>query len=59
MKVVDVPVDPSARQSRLLKIVPMSLYYRAGVEFINPDSTQLEAFCATFGGVPDRTFGTP
>lgn len=36
-----------------------SLYYRAGVEFINPDSTELEAFCAAFGGVPDRTFGAP
>ena len=30
MKVVDVPVDPNARQDRLLKILPMSIYKGAG-----------------------------
>ena len=28
MKVVDVPVDPNARQDRLLKILPMNIGYR-------------------------------
>ena len=27
MKVVDVPVDPNARQDRLLKILPMRTFY--------------------------------
>jgi hypothetical protein len=31
--------------------------YRAGVEFSNPDTARLEAFCAQFGGAVDRTFG--
>jgi hypothetical protein len=35
------------------------IQYRAGVEFINPDSTQLGAFCLKFGGAPDPTFGAP
>ncbi len=35
------------------------IHYRAGVEFSNPDSTELGAFCVKFGGEPDRTFGAP
>jgi hypothetical protein len=40
-------------------IVPVgaTVQYRAGVEFIDPDTTRLEAFCAQFGGSPDPNFG--
>ena len=31
MKVVDVPVDPNARQDRLLKILPMKRRYKTGL----------------------------
>ena len=31
--------------------------YRAGVEFIDPDTQILEAFCGRHGTRPDRTFG--
>ena len=34
-----------------------SVRYRAGVEFNNPDTARLEAFCTQFGGAVDRTFG--
>ena len=31
-----------------------AIHYRAGIEFINPNSVGLSAFCARFGGAPDR-----
>lgn len=31
-----------------------AIQYRAGIEFINPNSVGLSAFCARFGGAPDR-----
>lgn len=31
--------------------------YRAGIEFINPNSVGLSAFCARFGGAPDPKLG--
>lgn len=34
-----------------------SVRYRAGVEFNNPDTARLEAFCAQYGDVADRSFG--
>lgn len=33
-----------------------AIHYRAGIEFVNPDKGQLETFCSTHGGAPDRTF---
>jgi hypothetical protein len=35
-----------------------AIHYRAGIEFVNPDKPQLEAFCATHGGTPDRTLSS-
>jgi hypothetical protein len=35
-----------------------AIHYRAGIEFVNPDKTQLAAFCAAHGGAPDPTLGT-
>lgn len=34
-----------------------TIQYRAGIEFINPDSAGLSAFCARFGGAPDTKLG--
>jgi hypothetical protein len=34
-----------------------AIQYRAGIEFVNPDKTQLAAFCAKHGGTPDPTLG--
>ena len=34
-----------------------ALQYRAGVEFVNPDTARLAAICAQSGIAPDRTFG--
>lgn len=33
------------------------VHYRAGLEFINPDTTRLAAYCTRFGGSPNPTFG--
>lgn len=40
-------------------IIPVgaTVQYRAGVEFINPDTKRLEAFCERFGDPPDPNFG--
>ena len=35
-----------------------TVQYRVGLEFIDPDTTQLEAFCAQSGGSPDPHFGS-
>lgn len=35
-----------------------TIQYRAGIEFINPNSVALSAFCARFGGPPDPKPGT-
>ena len=39
--------------------VPMgrTIHYRAGMEFISPDTKKLEALCNLYGGTPDHTFG--
>jgi hypothetical protein len=34
-----------------------SVRYRAGIEFVSPDTARLEAFCIQHGGAADRTFG--
>jgi hypothetical protein len=36
-----------------------TIQYRAGIEFVNPDSKKLAAFCAQHGGAPDPTLGDP
>jgi hypothetical protein len=38
---------------------PGMIQYRAGIEFVNPDKTKLEGFCAKHGGQPDPTLGRP
>jgi len=35
-----------------------SMQYRAGIEFVNPDTKQLTMFCTVYGGEPDPTLGT-
>lgn len=35
-----------------------AIQYRAGIEFINPNTVGLSAFCARFGGAPDTKTGT-
>ena len=35
-----------------------SMHYRAGIEFVNPDQTQLTRFCTAHGGSPDPTLGS-
>jgi hypothetical protein len=35
-----------------------TVQYRAGLEFISPDSTRLTAFCTRFGGAPDPRLGS-
>jgi hypothetical protein len=34
-----------------------TIQYRAGIEFINPDSAGLSAFCARYGSAPDPKLG--
>lgn len=34
-----------------------AMQYRAGVEFVTPDTATLETFCRRHGGRPDPTFG--
>lgn len=34
-----------------------AIQYRAGIEFINPNTVGLSAFCARFGGAPDLKSG--
>lgn len=34
-----------------------TIQYRAGIEFINPNTVGLSAFCARFGGAPDPKLG--
>lgn len=34
-----------------------AIKYRAGIEFINPNTVGLSAFCARFGGAPDLNSG--
>jgi hypothetical protein len=35
-----------------------AIQYRAGIEFVNPNTVGLSAFCARFGGAPDPKTGT-
>ena len=35
-----------------------AIQYRAGIEFINPNSAALSSFCARLGGAPDPKTGT-
>jgi hypothetical protein len=35
-----------------------AIQYRAGIEFINPNSVALSSFCARLGGAPDPKTGT-
>ncbi len=35
-----------------------TVQYRAGLEFISPDPTQLAAYCTRFGGAPDLRLGS-
>ena len=32
-----------------------AIHYRAGVEFVNPEKTQLTTYCEKYGGTPDPT----
>ena len=35
-----------------------AVQYRAGVQFVNPDSTRLSAFCVQYGSPPNPILGT-
>ena len=50
MKVVDVPVDPNARQDRLLKILPMKRRYKTGLVVTKAEMRDLALHSHAFHG---------
>lgn len=60
LTIVDGPTEIRCNGSVAWSVaVPMggTIRYRAGMEFISPDTKKLEALCNLYGGPPDHTFG--